>query len=528
MKSSKIDIPEQIYGDNEIRNISRFSEENPNPVFRVAANGTITYANLGSQPLMKMCGGVGQPVPQKMKEHFDSVLKTGKLKKIELECNNRFYSLTLAPNVDEEYVNVYGNDVTELKKADEKTRTSEERFRSLAQSASDAIINISSDGKIVFWNKAAEKIFGYSSGEVIGNPLTKVMPDGFRKAHAEGIIRVVSTGETHIIGSVVEVNGLRKNGSEFPMDLSLAKWETDEGIFFTGIARDITDRKQDEEVIRLNSQMMANINDGILLYQASDGKIVYSNTQFENLFGYEKGELDGKPVSMLNAHADKPPQEVSDEIEQSMINNGVWEDDIQNTKKDGTCFWCHANISSFIHSEFGLVRLGVQQDITERKQAELELEHLGTHDSLTGLYNRTFFDEEMNRLEKGRQFPITIMMADVDDLKKANDDKGHLAGDKLLKRTAQVLNDSFRGDDIVARIGGDEFAVLLPNTNEIAAKEALKRIRNNLKKNNSAETGTDLSISLGISTVEKGTELKNALQQADKNMYQDKKKKKSK
>jgi len=169
----------------------------------------------------------------------------------------------------------------------------------------------------------------------------------------------------------------------------------------------------------------------------------------------------------------------------------------------------------------------VQQDITARKQTETKMEYLGTHDSLTGLYNRTFFDEEMNRLEKGRQFPITIVMADVDDLKKANDDKGHLAGDKLLQRTAQVLNDSFRGDDIAARIGGDEFAVLLPNTNEIAAKEALKRIRNNLKKNNSAETGTDLSISLGISTVEKGTELKNALQQADKNMYQDKKKKKS-
>ena len=184
-----------------------------------------------------------------------------------------------------------------------------------AQSASDAIINISSDGKIVFWNKAAEKIFGYSSGEVIGNPLTRVMPDGFRKAHAEGIMRVISTGETHIIGSVVEVNGLRKNGSEFPMDLSLAKWETDEGIFFTGIARDITDRKRDEEVIRLNSQMMANINDGILLYQASDGIIVYSNTQFENLFGYESGDLDGKPVSILNAHADKTPQDVSDEIE---------------------------------------------------------------------------------------------------------------------------------------------------------------------------------------------------------------------
>ena len=159
MKSSKSDIPEQKKAENEIRNISRFPDENPNPVFRVEANGTITYANRACQPLMKIRGiGVGQSAPQELKKNIDSALKTGTLKKIELEFNKRFYSLALVPYADEKYVNVYGNDVTELKKADDKTLASEERFRSLAQSASDAIINISSDGKIVFWNKAAQKI----------------------------------------------------------------------------------------------------------------------------------------------------------------------------------------------------------------------------------------------------------------------------------------------------------------------------------------------------------------------------------
>ena len=117
-------------------------------------------------------------------------------------------------------------------------------------------------------------------------------------------------------------------------------------------------------------------------------------------------------------------------------------------------------------------------------------------------------------------------MVNLDDLKNVNDVKGHLAGDRLLQRTAQILNESFRGDDIIARIGGDEFAALLPNTDEKATLEALDRVREIVQKNNAAEKGPILSISLGVSTAVKGMGLRETLQQADKNMYQEKSKKK--
>ncbi len=128
----------------------------------------------------------------------------------------------------------------------ESLERSEERFRSVAQTANDAIISIDSGGLITFWNRGAETIFGYSSAETVGKPLAMIMPERFRQAHAEGIKRVVTTGESHLIGQTLELAGMRKDGSEFPIELSLARWKTGEEVFFTGIVRDTTERKQAE------------------------------------------------------------------------------------------------------------------------------------------------------------------------------------------------------------------------------------------------------------------------------------------
>ncbi len=145
----------------------------------------------------------------------------------------------------------------ERRRVEESLRLREERFRSVAQTASDAIITINSNGNIVFWNHAAEKIFGYSADEVAGNPLTSMMPERFRKDHEEGLKRLVSTGQSDITGKTVEMVGLGKHGRDFPIELSLASWKTEEGIFITGIVRDVTERKQAEKEIRhLSRQLM--------------------------------------------------------------------------------------------------------------------------------------------------------------------------------------------------------------------------------------------------------------------------------
>src|SRR5207237_1019335 len=133
-------------------------------------------------------------------------------------------------------------DVTEHKQAEEALRASEERFRAVAESANDAVVSADSAGRIIFWNNGAHKIFGYAAEEVLGQPLTVLMPESFREAHRRGLERFRTTGKAHVLGKTVELQGRRKDGSEFPIELSLAAWETGQGKFFSGILRDLTER----------------------------------------------------------------------------------------------------------------------------------------------------------------------------------------------------------------------------------------------------------------------------------------------
>lgn len=162
------------------------------------------------------------------------------------------------------------------------------------------------------------------------------------------------------------------------------------------------------------------------------------------------------------------------------------------------------------------------QDITVRKKAEAYLQYLGSHDVLTGLYNRAFFEEEMARLGRGRQWPVSVVVADLDGLKAANDSRGHAEGDKLIRRAAEVLQESVRGEDVVARIGGDEFAILLPGTGEESARMAVSRIRNLVSLNNQYHQTPVLSLSLGVHTGEAGSRLADVLRAADDAMYEEK------
>lgn len=132
----------------------------------------------------------------------------------------------------------------------ESLQNSEERFRSVAQTAGAAIVTINSRGEIVFWNEAAKTFFGYRSEEATGKPLTLIMPERFHAAHRDGLERLVAGGKAKILGRTIEMVGLRKDGSEFPVELSLSSWKTRDGVFFTGIINDITEREQAKEALR--------------------------------------------------------------------------------------------------------------------------------------------------------------------------------------------------------------------------------------------------------------------------------------
>ena len=157
---------------------------------------------------------------------------------------------------------------------------------------------------------------------------------------------------------------------------------------------------------------------------------------------------------------------------------------------------------------------------------EDELRYMSTHDSLTDLYNRAFFEVELARFERGRIFPVSIVMADVDGLKTVNDTRGHRAGDELLKRAAQVLREAFRTDDVVARIGGDEFAVILPGADIRVVERIIGRGRESIGEHNEDYPDFPLSMSLGTAEGEKGDLLVNVQRRADTLMYEEKLQKK--
>ena len=169
----------------------------------------------------------------------------------------------------------------------------------------------------------------------------------------------------------------------------------------------------------------------------------------------------------------------------------------------------------------------VGRDISESKRLEEELRYLSTHDMLTGIYNRAFFETELKRMQRSRLYPISVLMVDVNGLKDTNDTQGHAVGDELLQATALVLSSSFRPEDIVSRFGGDEFAVLLPGLDESAAQEVLHRVRANQQSYNQSRAVLKLSLSLGIATAEKGDPLVDVLSQADRRMYLDKSRQKA-
>ncbi len=170
---------------------------------------------------------------------------------------------------------------------------------------------------------------------------------------------------------------------------------------------------------------------------------------------------------------------------------------------------------------FGWALVSIQ-DITARKKAEDYLRYLGTRDVMTGLYNRAFFEESIAKLENQAREPVSIIIADLNYLKRVNDTLGHQGGDKIIRRAAEVLTAAFDSAQIVARIGGDEFAVIMPEINKELAVEALKRIHALIDLNNKYYGEPELSISLGAATSEAGLSLEKVINMADDAMYQSK------
>ncbi|MGO4852548.1 PAS domain S-box protein [Phaeovulum sp. W22_SRMD_FR3] len=181
-------------------------------------------------------------------------------------------------------------------------RSFEERFRQVAETASDGIVSANTAGNITFFNEGAERIFKTTAAEMLGQPLRKLMPERYWPGHEAGMARVAGGGARHVLGSVTELVGRRSTGEEFPLELSLAMAKTGKETLFTGILRDISRRKQQEDQIRTNqariNALFESVPDGMVVTD-DKGVILRVNSSTTRLFGYSAEDLVGKRVEIL-------------------------------------------------------------------------------------------------------------------------------------------------------------------------------------------------------------------------------------
>ena len=267
-------------------------------------------------------------------------------------------------------------------RAEQSLTESEHRFQSLVESATDAIVVANGRGIIVSWNRAASRLFGYSVEEILGQPLTLLMPERYRQAHERGLARIEATGTGRLIGSVVELHGLRNSGEEFPIELSLATWKTAQGSYYSGIIRDISERKKAAQALeKLQHQhtlILTQAGEGI--YGLDDqGNTTFVNASAAGMLGYPVEELLGRNMHDVLHHTrpDGTPYPVEACPIRAAIRDGLVHRVVDEVfwRKDGSAFPVEYVSTPIIDTEAERVvgAVVVFRDITARKQAESAL-----------------------------------------------------------------------------------------------------------------------------------------------------------
>lgn len=274
---------------------------------------------------------------------------------------------------------------------------------------------------------------------------------------------------------------------------------------------------------RLIEQILLTISNIIYIYDGATKRPTILSRASGTFLGYPLEKLSGMDETELQSliHPDEVGR-LEGHIEDCLAarDGDVLEVEVRLRHSYGEWHWVAIRGTPLERAADGAVTqvLGVAEDITVGRLAQEKIWYLSTHDSLTGLYNRAYYQEELTRLERGRRFPVTVLIADVDNLKEVNDTRGYIAGDALVRNAAEILASCFRVEDVVARIGGDEFGVLLPEIASISIDAIQIRINRRLETYNQSHPNSPVYLSFGLASAERGGDLRDAVREAEKRM----------
>jgi diguanylate cyclase (GGDEF)-like protein/PAS domain S-box-containing protein len=431
------------------------------------------------------------------------------------------------------------HDITDRKRAEQDLDAAKQRFETLTEQTPLGIALFDEQGTYRYINPKFSEIFGYDLDDLPDRKawFNKAYPDPEYRGRVldfwKNDVNNFVPGEKKTRHSKVTC----KDGVEKSISFTPVRLHTGE---FLMACEDVTQRRLADRKLKAANQRLMDIIDFLpdaTFVIDNGGTVIAWNKAIEEMTGVKKEEMLGKgdyayavpfygePRPIMIDLVLKSPKELEDKYEQ-IARSGhtlIAEAYVPNTYMGkGAMLW---GISSLLFDSDGNVVGAIEsiKDITERKKSEEQLKYLSLHDPLTGLYNRTFFEEGMQRASDGRFDPLGIIVCDLDGLKLINDTLGHDAGDSLLVAAAGVIGSNFRRGDIVARIGGDEFAILLTHSNEKTIEEACCRLRCSIDNYNAKEPEIPLYVSVGSAVSSTGIlSVHDLYKEADNNMYREK------
>ncbi len=435
-------------------------------------------------------------------------------------------------------------------------------FQALLKNTPLAVVQLDINQNIISANPVFVELFGYSEREVLGRNLDELVTTPQLNQEAQEITRQVAQG------AIVRKIGRRKRKDGKLVDveiLGIPVFSGGEIIGVLGLYYDVSSRIRTEKALMESEARFRSLfeDSPLSLWEEdfSQVKKIVDNIKasgVEDLRQYfdHRPEvvqdiieavriIDVNSATLMLFNADTKDELIStlkhiltedsyDQFKEEILSLAAGDQnfscEIMQRKMTGETIFAGLNLSIAPGYEETWEKVFISiTDITEQKAAEMELRFLSFHDALTEAYNRAFFDEELARLEQSRLYPVGIIVCDLDNLKNINDSMGHASGDNALRSASWVLSKLFRSEDVVARIGGDEFAAILPQLKAEDIPMISNRLEEAIRIHNNKE-GDDLfrplSLSFGIVSVQKGDSLFEGLKIADQLMYENKKLKK--